>query len=211
MRTAAGEVLAVPDGWVLVPPGDAALTRRLKQTCPTFAVREKRGRKMFSRGVWAPAHAVDAITATLEAERAEPAYARKLEAGRARRAEQQQRYAERFEAAVLDFLAFAPNHQTLARVLANAITEHAIPVGSGTVARTERIALERRAEAATIAWLRHQTTGYDDMRIPRVKGMRREVRRLLAERSRTLLEGYRRGLAVSPERCPLRAALDPFC
>jgi hypothetical protein len=34
-----------------------------------------------------------------------------------------------------------------------------------------------------IAWMRHQTTGYDGMVIPRVKGKRREVRRLLARRS----------------------------
>jgi Uncharacterized conserved protein (DUF2293) len=33
--------------------------------------------------------------------------------------------------------------------------------------------------ATTIAWMRHRTTGYDDMAIPRVKGQRREVRRML--------------------------------
>ena len=43
-------------------------------------------------------------------------------------------------------------------------------------------ALTRRVKAAVIAWMRHQTTGYDDMVIPRVKGNRREVRRMLAQR-----------------------------
>src|SRR5262245_39270744 len=47
-----------------------------------------------------------------------------------------------------------------------------------------------------IAWLRYQTTGYDDLKIPRVKGKRREVRRLLAEQSRRLLDAYRRGAEV---------------
>jgi hypothetical protein len=46
------------------------------------------------------------------------------------------------------------------------VTTHAAPVGSGTVARTERIPIERRAEAAVIAWMRHQTTAYDNLALP---------------------------------------------
>jgi hypothetical protein len=79
-------------------------------------------------------------------------------------------------------------------------------VGSGTVARTERIPIERRAEAAVIAWLRHQTTGYDQMKIARVKGKRREVRRMLAERSREMLGRYRSGAPIPPG-CPLAKAI----
>jgi hypothetical protein len=80
-------------------------------------------------------------------------------------------------------------------------------VGSGTVARTQRIPIERRAESAVIAWLRHQTTAYENLRIPRVRGKRREVRRMLAEQSRRLLEDYRAGVPVIAEQCPLRTAL----
>ncbi len=100
-----------------------------------------------------------------------------------------------------------PSYAELAGALAKAIADHAVPVGSGTVARTKRIPIERRAEAATIAWLRHATTGYDNMQIPRVKGMRREVRRLLAERSRELLRRYRRGEQITAALCLLRCAL----
>jgi hypothetical protein len=57
-----------------------------------------------------------------------------------------------------------------------------------------------------IAWMRHQTTGYDNMVIPRVKGQRREVRRVLARRSQELLGRYRRGEPI-PESCPLGKAL----
>lgn len=57
-----------------------------------------------------------------------------------------------------------------------------------------------------IAWMRHSMTGYDGMVIPRVKGKRREVRRMLACRSHDLLEGYRRGEPVG-EECPLKKAL----
>lgn len=91
----------------------------------------------------------------------------------------------------------------LADHLARTVTDHATPVGIATVARTKRIPVEQRVEAAVIAWMRHQTTGYDGMVIPRVKGKRREVRRMLARRSQELLERYRRG--ESP--CPLLKAL----
>jgi hypothetical protein len=106
----------------------------------------------------------------------------------------------------VEFLAFHPAHADLADRLARAVTDHATPVGSGTVARTKRIPVEQRAEAAVIAWMRHQTTGYDGMVIPRVKGKRREVRRMLAQRSKELLAQYRRGEAVGAD-CPLRRAL----
>lgn len=33
---------------------------------------------------------------------------------------------------------------------------------------------------------------------------------MLAERSRTLLDRYRRGDVVDPRQCPLRRALSPF-
>jgi len=96
----------------------------------------------------------------------------------------------------------------LADRIAGAVAAHATPVGSGTVARTERIPLERRAEAAVIAWMRHQTTAYDSMAIPRVKGRRREVRRHLAGRSREVLARYRRGDPPAPD-CPLARVMPP--
>lgn len=74
------------------------------------------------------------------------------------------------------------------------------------MARTKRIPVEQRAEAAVIAWMRHQTTAYESMAIPRVKGKRREVRRMFAQRSKELLARFRRGEAVG-EDCPLKKAL----
>jgi hypothetical protein len=207
-RTADGRVLQVPAGWALLPPGDAALTRRVKQAGPSWTIKEKRGRKLFSRGVWAPAEHIERIGAELAVERADPRHARKQETDRARRAREQEAYAAEFEAEVLAFLGFCPRHAALARRVASAIAAHAVPVGSGTVARTQRISVERRAEAATIAWLRHQSTAYDSMTIPRVKGMRREVRRMLAARSRELLGRYRRGEAIEAAQCVLQRALD---
>ncbi|MES2693351.1 MAG: DUF2293 domain-containing protein [Verrucomicrobiota bacterium] len=202
-----GAIEAVPADWDLLPPGDATLSRRIKEDGPTITVIEVKGRKRFSRGIWAPGARIAALRAELELERQDPAYQKQLDAGRRRRAEAQEVYAEDFEAAVRDFLAFHPRHEMAARTVANLIAEHATPVGSGTVARTQRIPIEARAEAATIAWLRHQTTGYDQMNIPREKGRRREVRRMLAQRSVQLLAKYRSGQSIDLAQCPLHRAL----
>ena len=196
VRAADGKVITVPDGWVLLPPGDAALTRRVKAAGDHFAVAEKKGRKVFSRGTWTSAATVEGIRAGLEAERSTEGFAKKKEADTRRREKAQAEYVEDFHGAVLTFLGFHLAHADLADRLAKAVTAHATPVGSGTVARTKRIPVEQRAEAAVIAWMRHQTTGYDGMVIPRVKGERREVRRMLAQRSKELLARYRRGNAV---------------
>ncbi len=207
MLSADGRVLTVPADWGLLPPGDAALSRRIKQDGPSWTVIELKGRKRFSRGIWAPAARIAALAADLLLERQNPAYQRKLDAGRRRRAGEQEVYAENFRAAVLAYLNFHPGQQAAADLMARLIADHAVPVGSGTVARTERIPIGQRAEAATIAWMRHQTTGYDSLRIPLVKGQRREVRRMLAQRSVLLLSRYRQGQPVDPVTCPLHRAL----
>lgn len=206
VRAADGKVLTVPDGWVLLPPGDAALTRRVKAAGDHWVVQEKKGRKVFSRGVWAPATTIKRIQAELEAERSTESFAKRKEADAKRREKAQKIYVEDFTGAVVNFLAFHPAHANLAQRLAKAVAGHATPIGSDTVARTNRIPIEQRAEAAVIAWMRHQTTAYDSMKIPRVKGKRREVRRVLAHRSKELLARYRWG-EVNGEECPLVRAL----
>lgn len=208
VRFGPGAVLRPPPDWTFLPAGDGLLTRRVKAAGPTWQVVERKGRKVFAQGVWAPAARIDAIRAEVDRERQDPSYGKRLQAGRARRAKSERAYAEDFTGAVLAFLAFAEVHAELAARVAAAIGSHATPVGSGTVARTRRIPLAERAEAATIAWLRHRTTGYDGMIIPREKGSRREVRRRLAERSRELLQGYRDGRVPPPGQCKLTAALD---
>ncbi len=208
VRTESGEILTVPATWKLLPPGDAGLTRRVKAAGPSWTVQERKGRKVFSKGVWAPAENIDAASNALEKERSTEAYAKRKLAAAVKRNNEQSEYVREFESAVLKFLRFHEKHQTLAQRLAKAVTEHATPVGSGTVARTERIPIERRAESAVIAWLRHQTTEYDDMKIQRVRGRRREVRRELAGESRELLQQYRLGKEIP--QCALTSSLDDW-
>lgn len=202
-----GSRLTPPADWECLPPGDAGLTRRVKQAGPSWAVVEKKGRKLFSRGLWAPRQNIEAARAALTTERATDAYARRRTADQARREHTQDAYVQSFEQQVRAFVAFAPRYAELGQRLAARVTQHATPVGSGTVARTERIPIERRAEAAVIAWMRHQTTAYDSLVIPRKKGMRREVRQQLAETARAVLDLHRRDEAHPVVTCTLCAAL----
>jgi hypothetical protein len=204
-----GRRLSPPATWACLPPGDAGLTRRVKAAGPSWAVIEKKGRKSFSKGLWAPAENIAAQRAALEAERSTESYAKKRAADTSRRERAQADYVVSFEQEVLTCLRFSPSWQPQAAQLARLVAEHATPVSSGTVARTQRIPIAERAEAAVIAWMRHQTTAYDSMKIERVAGRRREVRRELAQISRSLLDLHRRDVMHAAHACPLCKALDP--
>lgn len=204
-----GRHLSPPEGWVCLPPGDAMITRRVKQAGPSWAVVEKKGRKVFSKGLWAPRETIAAVTSEALAERSTETYAKRRSAEAERRARSESVYAESFEEAVVRYLGFSVEWTKLGEVMAKLIAAHATPVGSGTVARTKRIPIEERAAAATIAWMRHQTTAYDGMTIARVKGERRKVRRELAAISRRLLDTHRHDVPHGLDACPLcRAVVD---
>jgi len=201
------ELVVLPDDWEFVAKGDAALTRRIKASGTYWLVLTHYKQKPAPAGLCAPKSVVSELRRNLEAERADPAYSKKIENGRAYRAKKEIIYQDDFKQAVLAFIHFNERWADLAELLAEAVTKHATPVGSGTVARTERIPIEQRAESAVIAWMRHQTTAYDRMYIKRIAGERREVRRQLAEISRSVLAKYRSGLDVDLENCPLARAL----
>lgn len=202
-----GSVVPVPAGWQLLQPGDAGLTRRVKKQGRFWLLQEKKGRRVFSQGILAPAVVIEEQRAILERERNSDTYQKRLKAQQHRRQKQQEEYVEEFRECVLAFLDFDQQFSDLAEKLAEAVTRHTTPVGSGTVGRTSRIPISSRASAAVVAWLRHSTTSYDRMSIARVKGQRRLVRKILAQKSHDLLDGYRQGRPPRPD-CPLLRALQ---
>ncbi len=202
-----GRKLLVMPNWSWLAAGDATITRRVKKAGASWTVKVRKGRRTISLGLWAPTANIKKVQAEVEAERQTDGYKRRREADARRRAKVQAQYEEEFYGQILAFLGFHSRHKALAEQLARSVTAHAAGIGSGTVARTKRISVERRAEAAVIAWMRHQTTAYDRMRIARVKGRRREVRRKLAEGSRRLLNAYRLDREVDAQACPLQQAL----
>lgn len=202
-----GKSLKIPEDWELLLPGDAALTRKLKSLGPSWTVQQKKGRKLFSKGVWAPKENIAKAKAAVEEMRQDPKYQKKLDRSRELRAEKEEEYGKEFQDSVISFLKFDPKYNDIAEKMSDAITKHATPVGSGTVARTKRIPIEQRAEAAVIAWMRHQTSAYDRMAIPRVAGLRREIRQKIAARSREILSSYRNGSDFDLQSCPLYKAI----
>lgn len=209
VKSLEGTLLQIPASWSLLPPGDAALSRRIKKCHDHWIVKEPKGKRSFSKGILSDTKTLALLKKELEAEREDPSYEKKLQAGRERRAKQEGIYREEFRAAIIQFLSFHSHHGALAQTLSERITAHAIPVGSGTVARTKTIPIENRAEAATIAWMRHQTTAYDSMTIVRKKGARRETRRKLASHSRKILDRYRSETQPSSlDTCPLYQAIQ---
>lgn len=205
--TADGRRVSPPEGWTCLPPGDAAITRKVKQAGPSWVVQEKKGRKIFSKGLWAPHANIERARAEVEGQRETPEYARARAQTLARRERDHASYVVEFATEVVRFLRFSKEWQPLAVELARQVAAHATPVGSGTVARTKRIPVAERAEAAVIAWMRHQTTAYDTMAIARIKGERRAVRRALAEVSRAVLDLHRRDVPHGLDACPLCHAI----
>ena len=110
-----GNVLTVPAGWIILKPGDAAHTRRVKAVADHWIIQEKKGRKTFARGLWASAVAIERIRLDLAAERSTEKYAKRLEADSRRREKVQAEYVEDFSQSVLKFLNFHERHSELAQ------------------------------------------------------------------------------------------------
>ena len=202
-----GKVVPLPDNWVLIKSGDAGLTRRLKSCgAPYWVLVHKRRNRIEKCGLFMDKDVAEAVKVELEAERETPEYQKQLASSRRSREKKQKIYEADFYQAVINYWHFAPCDREWAERFAGLVVEHAVPVGSGTVARTATIPIEQRAEAAVIAWMRHQTTAYDTMYIARVKGERRAVRRQLAAVSRKVLERYVKGERIADD-CPLYHAL----
>jgi hypothetical protein len=202
-----GEILLPPASWSFLPAGDAGITRKVTSKAVFWRVEVKKGRRIISLGIWAPETAISHAKEDVEKLRLTDGYKKKRVTDVNRRDKKQREYEAEFCKAVETYLGFDPIHKAIEKKLARAVTVHAIPVGSGTVARTQLISIEERARHAVIAWMRHQTTTYENVKIARIKGERRAVRREFAGQSIALLSNYRQG-RIPSEDCPLKKALS---
>lgn len=201
-----GHPVTPPEGWAFLPAGDAGVTRKVSSAGVFWRVQVKMGRRIISKGLWAPKNTIELVVLQMQSTRQTELYQKKVEAAKRRREKIQTEYVDDFCNQVERFLNFHPIYKDMGAKMAKLVSLHATPVGSGTVARTATISIEERASRAVIAWMRHQTTAYDQMPIARIKGERRRVRRMLAQRSVELLESYRKGEPIKID-CPLHAAL----
>ena len=207
LKDKTAKVYSVPAGWQKLPSGDASITRKLKSLGPSWTVQEKKGRKSFSHGVWAAKEHIEAAKSLVEAQRADPKHQKKLAQAKVRREEKEVVFGTDFQQEIIKFLNFDKKYQALVEQLAVLVKEHAVPVGSGTVARSSSVTLDDKAALAVMAWMRHQTSAYDSTSVPRIKGARRELRRKIARQSERILAKYRSGDEIDFILCPLYKAL----
>lgn len=202
-----GEILSPPSSWSFLPAGDSGITRKVTSKGAYWRVEIKKGRRTISQGIWAPTVTILEAQNVVAKTRLTDEYKKKRDSEIKRRGKKQEEYVAEFCKAVEDYLSFHPKYKPMEKKLASAITHHAIPVGSGTVARTQTIPIEERVAHAVIAWMRHQTTNYDNAKIARIKGERRAVRRAFAQESVKLLANYRQGRDIQVN-CPLQKAMN---
>lgn len=149
VRLEDGTKVSPPEGWALLKPGDATLTRRVEAAGPTWTVETKKGRRTMSLGIWAPAETIESLRAARAAEVQTPSTcdgSRLAAPG----APGGIAYQGTFRDAILEFLSFAPRHQPLAERLADAVTAHATPVGTAVTKRSiQRAARWRRRSLPT--------------------------------------------------------------
>lgn len=201
-----GEPVKPPRDWAFLPAGDAGITRKVTAKGEYWRVQYKKGRRTISKGVWAPKATIQQSQEAVVEVRATDEYKKRQDYALKRRTKKQEEYDAEFCKAVEDYLSFHESYKTMEQRMAKAVTEHAIPVGSGTVARTQMIPIEERAARAVIAWMRHKTTAYDNLKIANRKGERRAVRRELAQQSLILLSGYQKGREIKGN-CLLHQAI----
>lgn len=156
-----GDVLP-PEGWEFLPSGDAFVTRTVKAAGVYWLAWAPRSRSRRHRrllGLLAPRDTIENALAAAAATAAARAVRR--EAGARSRARQEERYEDELTDAIVGFLAFAPEHEALARSIAEAAAARAAVVGSGRVGRTRVLSLEDRAALAARAEIRHAHTDYE--------------------------------------------------
>jgi hypothetical protein len=151
-----------PDGWDVLPAGDAFVTRQVKAAGEYWLLfrPKRRGQHRRQLGLVAPIEAIAAAraAAVVTAARRET----KRESSRHQRERAETVYRAEFEEAVLRWLAFAPQHQVLAAEIARGASDRAAVVGSGRVGRTKQLSLDERAALAARAFIRHRHTDYED-------------------------------------------------
>ena len=141
--------VAVPDGWELLPRGDAHLTTTVKAAgvfWTAWLPRDRHRRRRRLLGVLAPAAAIEDARATAPQGASEPAAPG--------RGPDPDRYRRDLADAVLSFLDFPPEHGGLAAAIAAEAAARVDPTG--------KVSLARRAELAARAAIRHGHTDYHE-------------------------------------------------
>jgi hypothetical protein len=151
-----GQTIDVPEGYIEVAPGDAYITRRIKQLADVVYVRMEKKKSLglsVPVGLLAPEAVVE--EALSDAERTEAERAKKRAKSEVYRKQKEQRFKADVAARVRALFPGMP------KAVAEQVVAHAFEVGSGRVGRTTKIPDELKIELAVKAHIRHSRTNYD--------------------------------------------------
>ena len=153
-----GEV-SIPQNWELLKPGDAGLTRAVRKIGPYLEVVEK-GRKFTAMvGTFAPTEVIEQLKAD-RAARTEELETKRIASAKSRKRKEELKRRQLVEE-IIAYLDFRPEYEDEAREIAESVASWTLPVGSGTVGRSQSLSLAEIAERSVRAHLRHQITRYD--------------------------------------------------
>jgi hypothetical protein len=203
--------VATPEGWAFLPTGQAFVTRTVKAAGVFWLAWQPRSRSRQHRrllGIVAPEATIR--SAEQAAVDTEAARALRREAGARSRERQEARYRQKLTAAIVDYLAFTPEHQRLAERIAMEAAVRASVVGSGRVGRTRMLSLQDRAALAARAQIRHAYTDYEQQLDEHlVAGLDDELYRALKAEAQAAVDGFLQAhRAERPEPQPGRRPAD---
>lgn len=155
-------VVELPKDWQFLPSGDNFLTRSVRKLGPYWI--EMKKVKSYGHsiaiGTWAPKQSI--LKAQQLAEETKEARAEKRKKGRVYRERKEEKYKQTLKEAIVRYLNFAPEYKNLAEKIAAGASSTAAEKGSGRVGRTSLLSLEKKAELAANAYIRHRHTTYEE-------------------------------------------------
>jgi hypothetical protein len=103
-----GHPVTPPEGWAFLPAGDAVVTRKVSSAGAFWRVQVKMGRRIISKGLWAPKDTIELAVLQMQSTRQTELYQKKVEAAKRRREKTQTEYVDDFCNQVERFLNFHP-------------------------------------------------------------------------------------------------------
>ena len=186
-------IIQVPEGWDLLEPGDALLTRRVKAHGKYWEYYHEYKTKSYDKklGIFTPANIIEEEHRKISDERSTKEYKQRLESSRKSRKKKESKYREEFSEACFRFLNFIPEHEELAHKIAEEAASQAMTVGSGRVGRTSKLTLEQKAELAIRACIRHEYTNYEEELVEDGEVWYDEIKRNAGDEVHRFLEEHR--------------------
>lgn len=185
--------IPVPEKWDLLESGDPLITRRVKARGKYWEYYHELKTKAYNKklGIFAPINIIEEERGKISSERRTKEYEQRLQRSQKSREKKETKYRKEFAEACFQFLNFVPDQKDLAWQIAWGAASVATNVGSGRVGRTKKLPLEKKAELAVRAFIRHNFTNYDESLAEMGEPWYQEIRGDVAVEVNCFLEEHR--------------------